>query len=270
LQHAMKGVDTVIHLAFEMSGDDADQMRLAVDATRAVVEAMELAGVSRLVLASSFSVYAGDAVASGVLDESAPFAHEELHQRDGYTHAKIAQEQTATDACQAAGVALLVLRPGVIWGRGRTKPFCLGQNFGPLFVVVGKNRPIGLTYVENSADAFVAAAACRMNEKLVTCNITDTLDMTVADFITAARKHQGSGLGLPVPYGLGLLAAKIAWGMSYVVPPLRKRLPGILRPAAFRARFPAAKTPSHHAKQVLGWSPRLDFEASWKHAEENH
>lgn len=266
MSQAMQGMDVVIHLAFAMHGDEAEQMKFANTGIQALVDAMQSAGVKRLVLASSFSVYAGRAVASGVLDEASPIEKECLNQRDGYTRAKIEQERQVQAACKNAGIELVILRPGVIWGAGRTQPFCIGQKLGPMFAVIGKGRSVGFTYVENCAQAFVAATTCICNEMLMVCNITDDEDTTVSDFLNETQKFNGVRHRLSLPFGLGLCAAKMAWAIGSTVPPIGKRLPRLLRPAAYQARFPGAKTPNQHAKQSLDWEPRLSFKESWEHA----
>jgi len=110
------GADVVIHLAWliQPSRDDAALARVTVHGSRRVFEAAAEAGVSRLVHASSVSVYSPGPKDRAV-DESWP--------RDGvrssfYARHKAAAERTL-DAVEAAAPDMRVirLRPGLIFQR---------------------------------------------------------------------------------------------------------------------------------------------------------
>lgn len=256
LTAACAGVEAVIHLAARLSGDDAAIVSTAVEGTGRLLDAMEQAGVRRLVLASSLSVYDWRA-AEGWLDESSPLEpHPEA--RDGYTRAKLRQEQLARDRCQASGMTLTVLRPGVLWGSGREYPSTIGQDVGPIHFLVGAARQLPLVHVENCGDAFAAALEDR-DEGGGTYNLIDDPDVTVSRFAGDHLRRSGrGGLAMPVPYGL---TKAIAASLYHLAPvPLRRRLPSFMAPARFQARYKAVRISGAKFRTALGWSPPLTYE----------
>ena len=105
-----------------------------------------------------------------------------------------------------------------------------------------------------------------LKDRYLSCNITDAADTTVADFLAAAKKYNGQSGGIAFPYHLGLLAANLVWTLGAIIPLIRRRSPGLLRPATFKAGFPGATTPNDRAREKLGWTPRLAFDQAWQDA----
>jgi UDP-glucose 4-epimerase len=256
LAAACTGIDAVIHLAARLSGDDAAIVSTAVEGTRRLLDAMEQAGVRRLALASSLSVYDWNA-AQGWLDETAPLEpHPEA--RDGYTTAKLRQEQLARERCQASGIALTVLRPGVLWGPGREYPPTIGQSAGPFHLLFGAARQLPLVHVENCGDAFAAALGDR-EEAGGTYDVIDHPDVTVSRFARDHVRRSGhGGMVVPVPYGLAM--AIVASVYQLAPAPLRRRLPAFMAPARFMARYKAVRISGEKFRTALSWRPPLTYE----------
>jgi UDP-glucose 4-epimerase len=215
---------------------------------------MERAGVRRLVLASSLSVYdwggPGDTLAEGSALEARP------ESRDGYTTAKLRQEQLAREACRRSGTALAVIRPGAIWGRGREYPSIIGQRAGPLHFLVAAGRQLPVVHVENCADAFAAVAEAPGLEG--TFNLLDHPDLTVGRFVADHLRRSGRfGLAIPVAYRAGLAAVRLIHALS--PPALRRRLPSFVGPARFAARYRPLRVEAGLLRRASGWSPPLDY-----------
>lgn len=253
LRQACQGVDAVIHLAADLSGPAARKIATAVAGTRNLIAAIG-PDSTRLVLASSFSVYDWERVGA-VLDEASPLLDEAAAERqDAYAQAKWRQELAARADCAARGMPLVVLRPAAIWSAGRRNLDGVGLKAGKAAVVVGAGRLLRLTHVDNCADAFVAALDPRAAGH--TFNVDDGYAVTAWEY----ARQQGAAVRLPLPYGLARLGAAVGGAL---LRPLRRgrEMPGLLVPARLCARFHGARAGHGALTRVLGWQPPLSYEA---------
>jgi nucleoside-diphosphate-sugar epimerase len=156
IREACRDVDTVLHLAAATAGDFETQFAATVLPTERLFHAVEGGTVRHVLLVSSFSVYGWRRV-RGRLSEDSPL-EERIHERDGYAGAKLWQERVAQRLAPSAGVALTVVRPGLIWGPGRPYDSRVSVGAGPLRLVIGPWSRPPLVHVENCADFLVAAA----------------------------------------------------------------------------------------------------------------
>jgi nucleoside-diphosphate-sugar epimerase len=256
LDAACAGVDVVVHLAARMRGSGDEIVNGTVEGSRRLLEAMARSGTSRLVLASSFSVYDWSRLA-GPLDERTPTLDAAEGRRgDPYARAKTLQERLAREHAVRYGWTLTILRPAVLWGRGVWGEFMLGRRIGPLQLVVAPRAPIRLLYVENAADAF-AQAAERTDPGEQVYNLIDPQDVSTWRFAGIVKSGLG-GVRAPVPYRLGLWLARIAAGLL----PGPERLPYLLDPVRFEALHRPARCDAQRARESLGWRPRFGFEAA--------
>lgn len=154
---AVTGADAVIHLAARVgvTGSWEEYAATNVTGTGNVVAAARRAGVSRFVHVSSPSVaHHGMSlvgVGAGPADPS--------RARGSYARSKALAEGTAL-AANAAGFAVVAIRPHLIWGPGDTQ--LVGRivdraRSGRLAVVGTGAALIDTTYVDNAADALIAA-----------------------------------------------------------------------------------------------------------------
>ena len=113
LSAALEGMDVVLHLAADVRGDEADALATSVAGTQLLLDAISVAGVRRLVLASSVTVYDWHA-ARRALTEATPLTRD-FERRRAYTLTKHWQERLVQ---RAQGIECVILRPGFIWGKG--------------------------------------------------------------------------------------------------------------------------------------------------------
>ena len=254
LTGACGGVQAVVHLAAQLQGDAETLVRTAVVGTGRLLEAMAQERVERLVLASSLSVY--DWSAGAVLDEEAQL-EPRPEARDGYTLAKLRQEQLTRERCAAAGAALTVLRPGLLWGMGREYPSTIGPRLGPLHLVIGAARSLPVIHVENCADAF--AAALDGPGTVGTFNVVDHPEITAARFVRDHLRRSGQpGLSLPIAYRLARASVAL---LHWLAPgPLRRRLPSFVAPSRFAARYRPVLIDAARLR-ATGWRPPLSYQA---------
>lgn len=156
---AAAGCDAVIHGAARVGvlGSRAEFRRVNLGGTESVVAACREARVPRLVFISSPSV-GYESVPTVGAGAEAPITVR--GDRSWYSESKAEAEILALAANDLA-LAVTAIRPHAIWGPGDTQ--LIGRiveraRSGRLFVVGGGTALIDTTYVDNAADALVAAA----------------------------------------------------------------------------------------------------------------
>lgn len=250
----VKGVDTILHCAAAMRGNDAQMHRDTIAATDRLMAAALPAGVRHIVLASSVSIYGLKDLPDGsVITEETPLEND-LAGRDAYTRAKLAQEQSVV----AGGCASTVLRIGAIWGPRQLWNAHLGLAKGPVLLRIGRDGQIPLTHIDRAASAMVLAAELGPTG----ANPLNILDDDLPDRLRYVNALQAGGwpkLVLPVSWHMFDHAARL---LSSV--PLRP--PGLLRAAALRARMRPVAWSGEKAKTVLALPPQIGFEGLMEQA----
>jgi 2-alkyl-3-oxoalkanoate reductase len=255
---AVAGQDAVLHLAakVDVTGRWAEYLRANVTGTRTVVDACRAAGVGRLVHVSSPSVAHGGAALVGV--GAGPADPERA--RGHYSRSKAAAERLAL-AADAAGLAVLVVRPHLVWGPGDTQLVARiveRARAGRLPVIGSGAALVDTTYVDNAADALVAAVdACGPvhGEALV---VSNGEPRPVAEVI--ARLCRAAGVPAPrrrVPFPVAWAAGaavEAVWAATQRrdTPPLTRFLAEQLATAHW---FDQRRT-----REALGWSPRTSLD----------
>ncbi|MDJ0787926.1 MAG: NAD(P)-dependent oxidoreductase [Myxococcota bacterium] len=255
LAPALEGVDAVAHVAAQVLGDPMAQFQGTVLGTERLLSALPGSGVRRLLLLSSLSVYDWRAP-RGRLDEDSVL-EQAPYERDGYAVAKLWQERLCREYAEKESLDLVVLRPGFIWGSTREWIDGVGIQAGPLVLVNGPFRRLPLTHVDNCADA-VAEALGSEAAAGGTFNVFDSDETRAWRYGSEFARRSGLAGWLPFPYHAGLLLAYLASGVARLLLGPRYRLPGILLPQRYRARFRSLRFPNARLRG-LGWSPPHDF-----------
>ncbi|MEE6262729.1 NAD-dependent epimerase/dehydratase family protein [Plantactinospora sonchi] len=154
---AVSGVDAVVHLAAKVSMTGAWELfeRANVGGTTALLAAARRAGVSRFVHVSSPSVAHHGAGLVGVDAEPA----DPGRARGNYARSKASAELLAL-AADSPDLAVVAVRPHLVWGPGDTQLVARiveRARSGRLALVGRGTALIDTTYVDNAADALVAA-----------------------------------------------------------------------------------------------------------------
>ncbi len=257
LERAFDGADVLVHLAAAVSGGEDAQFATTVVGTERLLEAMSGTSCRRVVLASSFSVYDWSAI-DGTLDEDSPLEPiPDLYARDGYSVSKSWQERVTRKACAAHGWDLTVLRPGFIWGRDHAYLAALGIQVAAVHLVIGPFTHVPMTHVENCADLF-ALAAVDARARGQTLNVVDGEGERIWSFLGDYLRGTGQrGLRIPVPYRLAHRVVQLAFGTVFR---RNLKLPQILIPVRFESRLKPLRFTNRRAREVLGWTPPLDFQ----------
>lgn len=248
LQNATAKAQSLIHAAAHLGGDAASHAQDTLRGTQTLLDAMAGSG-TRLVLVSSIAVYDTMQIAPGAaLDETAPLDDPD-HPRDAYAGAKLRQEQM----CRASGLPLWILRPGAVWGPGRTWNALLGLWAAKLHVQINSGGELPLTHVTHTAWALVEAAM-RAPQGTAALNVLDDDRPTRARFLRAHRRMSGwPRLTLPIPYSVWM-------ALVHLLKPLSSRLPGLLQVPVARARLMPLTWPNTALRSTLGGEDTDTFE----------
>ncbi|EIE51501.1 epimerase [Salipiger aestuarii] len=239
LSGALRGCGAVIHAAAHPGGDADAAARDTLKGTAHLLAA--LPDAMRLVLVSSITVYdTGRALPGGTITETSPLFAEGAAP-DTYANAKLAQETLA----RARGAPLWLMRPGAVWGPGRSWHALNGVDAGPVTITLTSDGDLPLTHVTHCARALVSAALTDPGG-IVALNVIDDDRPTRARFVAAHRQRAGwPRLAIPLPWRVWL-------ALTRVLSPLSAHLPGLLREAPLRARIMPLKWPNTALRETLG------------------
>lgn len=183
---AMQGVVTVMHLA-ALYRDDVRPIEryytVNVDGTARLLEAATRHGVSRVIFASSFSVYGLENTQAGEEGALAPVNH--------YGHSKLRGEEMLRKWCaEDRARSVVMIRPSVIFGEGnRGNVWVLASQIASRrFVMLGRGEnPKSMAYVGNIASFFVYLLP-RLVPGVSVINYADKPDMRVKEIVAAAAE----------------------------------------------------------------------------------
>lgn len=259
---AVAGQDVVLHLAAKVDvvGPWAEYQQTNVEGTRAVVEACKRHGVRALVHVSTPAVaHAGRAlvgVGAGRSDATAA--------RGNYARSKAIAETLALQA-DCAELAVLAIRPHLVWGPGDTQ--LVGRivdraRAGRLPLIGSGAALIDSTYVDNAVDALLAAVrVCGSGEGQLhgeALVVSNGEPRPVAEILR--RLCRAAGVPGPhgrVPFALAWTAGTLiegAWSVSQRrdTPPLNRFLAEQLATAHW---FDQRRT-----RDALQWQPRVSLD----------
>jgi nucleoside-diphosphate-sugar epimerase len=258
VRRAVAGQDAVVHLAakVDVTGRWRDYARVNVAGTRAVVAACRAAGTGRLVHVSSPSVaHAGHALVGVPAEPADP-----TRARGHYARSKAIAELDAL-AADSPTLAVLVVRPHLVWGPGDTQlvgRIVARARAGRLPRLGPGGALIDTTYVDNAAAALVAAVdACGAahGEAVVVSNGEPRTVREVLDRLCRAAAVPPPRGRVPVP--AAWLAGAVVEGVWAVTgasatPPLTRFLAEQLTTAHW---FDQRRT-----RDLLGWVPHVSLD----------
>jgi nucleoside-diphosphate-sugar epimerase len=213
---ALKGVDTVVHLAAlaHVTSREARRgdtfARVNVDASRALARAAVAAGTRRFIFLSSAKVM-GDA--SG----DTPFREDDTpHPKGAYAVSKWLAEQEILNIAHGTGLATTIIRSPLVYGPG------VRANFLMLLRAIDRGipMPIGairnarsIVYVENLVDAIVACIrdTSAAAEVFFVKDEEDVSTVELVRTLASALKRRTRILAVPAPVlraGLALLGRR--------------------------------------------------------------
>ena len=257
LRPLLEGIDCLVHLASATSGNEDIQFSSTVVGSEKLIEALAALKVSKIVLVSSLVVYDWEKVRNCLTERSPPLVSP--YDMGGYTIAKVWQERIFQRAAEAHGWDLRIVRPGFIWGPQHTKLAGMGRSAGPFHFVFAPRARLPLTHVSNCADCIVAVASDQ-RAKGETFNVIDGDSVRTWRYAKEYVKRTGAKkMLIPVPYQLGLLAARGASWVSRKMFGKHGKLPSLLTPRRYEAQFKPIRFSSEKLRALTGWTPPVDF-----------
>jgi 2-alkyl-3-oxoalkanoate reductase len=261
VRRAAKGQDAVVHLAakVDVTGPWREYADANITGTRNVLAACRMHDVGRLVHVSSPSVAHAGRALMGVAAEPADPANARGH----YSRSKAVAEVEALKADSAA-LAVLVVRPHLVWGPGDTQlvgRIVARARAGRLPLIGSGAALIDTTYVDNAGAALVAAVdACgpAHGEPLVVSNGEPRPVAEILGRLCRAAGVAGPTRRVPFPAAwLAGAAVEAAWAVSgaRTTPPLTRFLAEQLATAHW---FDQRRT-----REVLRWKPRVALDAGF-------
>jgi nucleoside-diphosphate-sugar epimerase len=256
-RRAAVGQEVVLHLAAKVDvvGPWAEYERVNVGGTSAVVAACRAAGVPRLINVSSPSVaHSGAALFGAGAEPADPDAA-----RSNYSRSKALAEQIAL-AADGPDLAVLSLRPHLIWGPGDTQlvaPVIERARAGRLPLIGGGTALVDTTYVDNAVEALLAAVdACGQvhGEALVVSNGEPRPVGEILARVCDAADVRGPRGRVPLPVAAAAgVAVEGIWrlGRRPGVPPLTRFLAEQMGTAHW---FDQRRT-----REALRWTPRVSL-----------
>lgn len=249
-QHALTGVDTVVHLAARvhvMRDAVADQLaefrRVNVAGTMNLARQAAVTGVKRFVYLSSVKVN-GESGAHIETDPPAP--------EDAYGISKHEAELGLRHIAPETGMEVVIIRPPLVYGPG------VKANFQVLMRAVARGIPVPLGAIHNRRSL---VALDTLVDFIVTCIehpaaanetflVSDGDDLSTTDLISRLARAMGRPARLiPVPKSV-LMAGATLLGKRDVA----QRLLGSLQVDISKAQ------------QVLGWTPPISVDEGLRRA----
>lgn len=254
-------IDVVIHLAAAKAGDFATQFAGTVLSTENLIGALQGSAVTRLVAVSTFSVYDYGALKAGsVIDESSPIDLDP-RRRDEYAQTKLIQEELYR--AEMVNREVVILRPGMIYGRDELWHPLLGAELGPLFLRIGSRATLPMTYVENCVEAMVLAVDAP-GVAGATINIVDDALPTQASYVGALAAQTDIPSSVPVPWPVMKLVASTVSAANERFLGGRAKFPGVVVPEKLDGRFKPFRYTNHRARTMLGWTPRYGLDEAFR------
>ena len=211
LRSTMTG-DIVINLAAihrDDVRDKAEYQRTNVDGAANVALVCDEIGINKIIFTSSVAVYGFAEPGTGETGAINPF--------NEYGRTKFEAEESLRQWHSKAGRQLIIIRPTVIFGEGnRGNVYNLfNQIASRKFMMVGDGQnKKSMAYIGNIV-AFLEKCI-QSNLEYGVFNYVDTPDLTMNDLVAEVQEKllNRRGVGLRIPYWLGLILGYFADGIS--------------------------------------------------------
>jgi predicted dehydrogenase/nucleoside-diphosphate-sugar epimerase len=256
LERAMAGIEFVHHLAHAQCKTWDEYLANDVEPTRLVGEVCLAVGVKRLVYTGTIDSYYAGAKA-GTITEATPL-DPQISRRNYYARAKAAAEDILTGMSRGRQLPLVILRPGIVIGRGGG-PFHWGVGrFSENVCEVwgdGRNK-LPFVLVSDVAAALVRAIEVPGIEGK-SYNLIDAPLLTAREYLQDLQQRGDLKLSVIYqPIWKFYLADLAKWAVKVLVKhPDRIRKPSY---ADWESRTQKAYFDCTRTRTELGWKPASD------------
>ena len=231
---------------------------VAAVATRNLLdEAIKEQTLKRFVNISSLAVYSNEKIKrGGLLDETCEIETNLVGRHDPYAYGKANQDEIVIEYGKSMNLPYVIVRPTVVFGPGKAKiPGRVGTDTFGVFLHLGLNNRMPLTYVDNCAEAIVLTGLKKGIDGEV-FNIVDDDLPSSSEFLAMYKKQVRKFMSIPIPYPAFYL-------FNYLWEKYSKWSEGQLPPAFNRmtcaAYFKGNTYSNKKAKELLGWQPKVSM-----------
>lgn len=252
-----KDVRLVLHLAAgrgEKSYPDA--YLNSVVTTRNLLDAcLQHGQLRRFVNVSSFAVYSNRNNPRGrLLDEASPVEPHPQTRGQAYCYAKVRQDELVMDYGKQHGLPYVLVRPGWVYGPGNEAIHGrVGLGTFGLFLHLGGDNDLPLSYVDNCADAIVLAGIVDGIDGEI-FNVVDGDLPTSREFLSSYKREVRQFHSVYLPHALSYLACWLwekysAWSEG--------QLPPVYGRGAWHTNWKRTAYSNTKLRQRLGWTQRV-------------
>ena len=255
-QNAVKDVSVIYHLAAGIDKTYPGCFLNSVVTTRNLLDAaITEPSLKRFINTSSIAVYSNERIKrGGLLDESCAEDDKILERFEPYTYGKAKQDELVLNYAKEYNLPYVIVRPSVVFGPGKAKITSrIGSNTFGVFLHLGLNNIIPLTYVDNCAEAIVLAGLTKGIDGQVFNIVDDSLPRS-REFLKLYKNKVRNFFSLPVPYSawyfFNFLWEKYAkWSEGQLPPAFNRRSCAIY--------WKGNSYSNQKAKELLRWQPRI-------------
>lgn len=258
-ERAAREVSLLVHGAAGMSGGFVSMFVDSVVSSRNLLDAVVKRGVIKRILhISSFAVYEAATIRRNVpITENTPLESHHSLRNDPYAYTKHKQEQLFWKYAKEYKLPLVVVRPGVVFGPyGPEISPRVGVDAFGLFLYIGGDNHIPLTYVDNCAEAIVLAATTPNIDGQV-YNIHDDDLPTAQIFLRKYTKVKKEIRIVWIPYPVMQVVSRcVKWYSNYS----NGQLPPVFNPYKTASIWKGNRFSNAKAKEMLGWAPKVPMQ----------
>jgi nucleoside-diphosphate-sugar epimerase len=262
-RRASEGVSIIYHLAAGIDKTYPGCFLNSVVTTRNLLDAVTQGQtLKRFVNISSIAVYSNEKIPrGGLLDESCEVDTKFVERHEPYTYGKAKQDIIVLDYAKKHNMPYVIVRPSVVFGPGKAKiTDRIGTDTFGVFLHLGLNNRIPLTYIDNCAEAIVLAGLKKgINGEVF--NITDDNLPTSRQFLRQYKKQVRKITSIPIPYWVwysfnALWEKYSKWSQGQLPPVFNRRTCEIY--------WKPIRYSNNKAKELLGWQPKVSMNDALK------
>lgn len=253
---AAEGVSVIYHLAAGVEKSFPGCFLNSVVTTRNLLDAViKDQTLKRFVNVSSIAVYTNEKIPrGGLLDESCEVDTKFIERYEPYTYGKAKQDAIVLEYAQKHNLPYVIVRPSVVFGPGKAKiTDRIGTSTFGVFLHLGLNNRIPLTYVDNCAEAIVLAGLRKGIEGQVFNIFDDDLPRS-REFLSLYKREVHRFLSIPIPY-------QVWFSFCYLWEKYSKwsegQLPPVFNRRTCSVYWKGNRYSNRKAKELLGWQPRV-------------
>lgn len=256
---AAKEISVVYHLAAGVEKSFAGCFLNSAVATRNLLDAvLSEKCLRRFVNISSISIYSNRNIPrGGFMDESSEIDTHFVERWEPYAFGKAKQDEILLQYASKWALPYVIVRPSVVFGPGKAKiTDRIGTSTFGIFLHLGLNNRIPLTYVDNCAEAIVLAGLRHGIEGEV-FNILDDDLPTSRHFLKLYKRKVRKFISIPVPYWAWYIFCRLwekysSWSEG--------QLPPVFNRMGCEVYWKGNTYSNRKAKQLLGWNPRVPMQ----------